>query len=445
MSAGTGTGGGTQEGGGGMGGAAVARGGAGAGELAVEARRQTEKVRSELLTLSHAIHGKPELRFEEHAASARLRATLEAHGFAVEAGLGGLPTAFRASRVLGGNGADGSRDGSRDGGAAGGDGGGPTLAVFCEYDALPGLGHGCGHNIIASAGVGAALATATMMAERGGAGRLLVIGSPGEEGGGGKVRLVEAGVLDGVDAAVMTHPAGFDAVSRTNLGRLSLEAVFTGRASHASAAPEGGRNALDAATLLLVAIGLLRQQIRSDSRIHAKIAEGGQSINIIPERARVELFVRSIDSAYLRGRLLEAVRDCARGAAIATGTTYDFAEVAPAYDPVLANPVLAELAAEAFGGLGRPIPRGEGWAGSAGSTDMGNVSQLVPALHPYICAVPGVALHTRDFVGAAVSESGDAAVLDGAAVLAAVLTSLFTKPDLLDGARAAFAAAKEEE
>ncbi|MCF3965503.1 M20 family metallopeptidase, partial [Streptomyces fuscigenes] len=394
-----------------------------AARLARAARARTEELRAELLALSHAVHAEPELRFEEHAAAGRLRATLGAHGFQVEAGTGGMPTAFRATRELGPPGE------------------GPTLAVFCEYDALPGLGHGCGHNVIAAAGVGAALATAALAGEHGAPGRLLVIGSPGEEGGGGKVRLLEAGVLDGVDAAVMVHAAGYDAVSRTNLGRLSLEAVFTGRASHASAAPEGGRNALDAATLLLVAIGLLRQQITPDARIHAKVAEGGQSINIIPERARVELFVRALDSGYLRGRLLEAVGDCVRGAAIATGTTHELAEVAPAYDPVLANPVLAGLAADAFAALGRPIPHGSGWSGAAGSTDMGNVSRRVPALHPYVCAVPGAALHTRDFAAGAAGRDADAAVLDGAAMLGSVLTALLTDPGRLAAAKAEFAAA----
>ncbi|WP_051839210.1 M20 family metallopeptidase [Streptomyces sp. NRRL F-5126] len=392
--------------------------------LAAEARARTEELRGELLALSHAIHADPEPRFEEHAAAGRLRALLGAHGFTVEAGIGGLDTAFRATRDFGGEAGDG-----------------PTVAVFCEYDALPGLGHGCGHNVIAAAGAGAALAAAALMAERGSPGRLLVIGSPGEEGGGGKARLIDAGALDGVDAAVMAHAAGYDAVARTNLGRLSLEAVFTGRASHASAAPEGGRNALDAATLLLVAIGLLRQQTTPDSRIHARVAEGGQSINIIPERARVELFVRSLDSGYLRGRLLDAVRDCVRGAAIATGTSYTFDEVAPAYDPVLANPVLADLAAEAFGALGRPIPPGSGWAGPAGSTDMGNVSQLLPALHPYVCAVPGAALHTREFAAGAAGKEADAAVLDGGAMLAAVVTSLFTRPESLERAKAEFESA----
>jgi amidohydrolase len=387
-------------------------------DLADRARTRVEPHRPALLALSHAIHAEPELRFAEHAAAARLTAALGDGGFTVEAGIGGMPTAFRATRIFGDT--------------------GPTLALFCEYDALPGLGHGCGHNIIASAGIGGALATASLLAEHGATGRLVVLGSPAEEGGGGKVRLIESGALDGVDAAVMVHPAGFDAVARTNLGRVALDAVFHGRASHAAAAPEGGRNALDAATVLLVALGLLRQQIRSDSRIHARVAEGGQSINVIPERARVELFVRSADPGYLRGRLYEAVRDCVLGAGLATGTTAELTESAPAYDPVLANPVLADLAARTFTALGRPIHPGTGWAGPAGSTDMGNVSVRVPTLHPYICVAPGLSLHTREFEAAAVSEAGDAAVLDGAALLATMLTALFTRPALLTAARKAF-------
>ncbi len=317
------------------------------------------------------------------------------------------------------------------------------IAVFCEFDALPGIGHACGHNIIATAGAGAAAAAARVLAgpEAAGqpAGTLVVLGSPGEEGGGGKVRLVEAGELADVDAAVMVHPAGFDSVARTNLGRISLRATFTGHASHAAAAPELGRNALDAATLLLVAVGLLRQQVRADSRIHAKVAEGGDSINVIPERSVVELFIRSPDAAYLRGRLLDAVRDCVAGSALATGCTWELAKPAPAYDPVLPNPVLAELAAAAFAETGREVDPAA-VSGNAGSTDMGNVSQVVPALHPYLRVVPGVAIHTRDFAAAARGEDGDRAVLDGAVLLGTMAGALLTRPALVSAAQAAFGA-----
>jgi amidohydrolase len=388
-----------------------------------ELRTHVTKLSGELLDLSHRIHADPEVRFTEYAASAKLIDFLTGHGFSVNSGVGGLPTAFRAWRAFGS--------------------GGPTIAVFCEYDALPGIGHACGHNIIAAAGAGAAVAAAGWLDEHGGNGRIVVLGSPGEEGGGGKVTLVEAGQLADVDAAVMVHPAGFDAVSRTNLGRVSLEATFTGRASHAAAAPELGRNALDAATLLLVAIGLLRQQLRDGSRVHANVVDGGDSINVIPEHARVSLFIRSTDAEYLRGRLYEAVRDCVAGAALATGTTGSLDEVAIAYEPVRTNPVLASLAVEAFEALGRPIDPVAGTSGPAGSTDMGNVSQVVPAIHPYIRVDPGLAIHTREFAAAAAGAGGDQAVLDGATMLASVVTALITRPSLVADARAAFEEGRE--
>jgi amidohydrolase len=395
--------------------------------IAAGVREQVTALAGDLLAMSHAIHDKPELRFEEHHASGLLRRFLAGQGFAVRAGIAGMPTAFRAERTFGP--------------------GGPVIAVFCEFDALPGIGHACGHNIIATAGAGAAAAVARWLAGAESAGRppagtLVVLGSPGEEGGGGKVRLAEAGELAGIDAAIMVHPAGFDSVARTNLGRISLRATFTGLASHAAAAPERGRNALDAATLLLVAIGLLRQQVRADSRIHAKVAEGGDSINVIPERSVVELFIRSPDSGYLRGRLWDALRDCVAGSALATGTTWDLAEPAPAYDPVRSNPVLAELAAAAFAQVGRDVDP-TAVTGNAGSTDMGNVSQVVPALHPYLQVEPGLAIHTREFAVAARGLAGDRAVLDGAVMLAMMAGALLTRPALVTAAQAAFDAGQQ--
>ncbi|SHH32445.1 amidohydrolase [Jatrophihabitans endophyticus] len=366
-----------------------------------------------LTAVARQIHGDPELGFAEHRAAALLTGRLAAGGFDVESGVAGLPTAFRARRRFG---------------AAG-----PTVALFCEYDALPGLGHACGHNIIATAGLGGGLAAASAGAP---VGELVVLGSPAEEGGGGKVRFVEAGVLDDVDAAIMVHPAGYDAIGRTNLGRLSLRATFTGRASHASAAPEEGRNALDAATLLLTALGLLRQQLRADSRVHANVVDGGQAINVIPERAVVSVFVRSPDVAYLRDRLHRAVQDAVAGCALATGTTGVLEEVAPAYEPVRHNPVLAELTAAAYAAVGRPADATL-LHGNAGSTDMGNVSQRVPALHPYVQVVPGATIHTREFADVAGGDAGDRAALDGAAVLGAVALALLRRPELVAAARAA--------
>jgi amidohydrolase len=390
--------------------------------LAAEVGAAVDEQLSDLVALSHHIHGVPETRFQEHSAAEALTGHLQDRGFKVHRGIAGLPTAFTAERTFGDS--------------------GPTIAVFCEYDALPEIGHACGHNIIAAAGAGAAVAAAAYLEQRLDAGRVLVIGSPGEEGGGGKVLLAEAGVLAGVDAAIMVHPAGYNAVRRNNLGRLSLEATFTGHAAHASAAPERGVNALDAATLLLVALGLLRQQLRSDSRVHANVAEGGQSINVIPERSVVQLFARSPDPEYLRGRLYEAMKDCVAGSALATGCTGELREVAPAYEPVLANPVLAQLAAEAFTATGRPIDIRTAVEGSAGSTDMGNVSQQVPALHPYLEVTSGLAVHTRDFAAAAGGLDGDAAVRDGSTILATMIAALLTRPELLQEARVAFEHAK---
>lgn len=393
-------------------------------DIAAGVREQVTAIAGDLLTMSHSIHQRPELRFEEHHAAALLRRFLAGEGFAVRSGLAGMPTAFRAERRFGP-------------GAAGG----PVIAVFCEFDALPGIGHACGHNIIATAGAGGAAAAARWLAGAR-SGTLVVLGSPGEEGGGGKVRLIEAGELTGIDAAIMVHPAGFDSVARTNLGRISLRATFSGHASHAAAAPELGRNALDATTLLLVAIGLLRQQIRGDSRIHARVAEGGDSINVIPERSVVELFIRSPDAGYLRGRLLNAVGDCVAGSALATGTTWELQEPAPAYDPVRPSHVLAELAAAAFAEVGRDVDP-SALSGNAGSTDMGNVSQVVPSLHPYLQVVPGLAIHTRDFAAAAGGEAGDRAVLDGASLLGIMAGALLTRPELVTAAAAEFGQREE--
>lgn len=390
------------------------------GALVEELSREVSGVLPDLVALSHEIHGQPELRFEEHRAAAHICELLTDEGFAVSSNLADMKTAFRAERSFGR--------------------GGATIAVFCEYDALEGLGHACGHNIIAAAGAGAAIAASRWLEANGTVeGRVVVLGSPGEEGGGGKVHLIDAGAIDGLDAAVMMHPAGFNAVDRPNLGRVSLEVVFSGRASHAAAAPEGGLNALDAATLFLVALGLLRQQLRTDSRVHAIVLEGGEAVNVIPERSRVKVFIRSPDPEYLRGRLYRAVRDCADGAALATGTTAELAEVAPAYESMLSNPVLGDIAAKALTAVGRDPDVASVPGGSAGSTDMGNVSRVLPAIHPYICVAPGLSMHTRTFEEAAGAEAGDKALADGAAVLAATIVGLLSRPALLHQAKEAFA------
>ena len=394
--------------------------------LTLRTRDQCRKYSDELLAISKEIHANPEIRFEERRASNLDSKSLTRHGFVVEMGLAGMDTAFRAERNLGP--------------------GGPTIVVCCEYDALPGLGHACGHNIIATAGAGAGIVASDILDEMEiRSGTIVVLGCPAEEGGGGKVKLIDDGQFEGVDAALMIHPAGSDEIVRPNLGRLSLEVSFSGKASHASSAPELGVNALDAATLFLVAIGLLRQQLRSDSRIHAIVVEGGDAVNVIPERSLLKVFVRSPDTTYLRDRLDLAVRRCAEGAAVATGSAVSVLEVAPPYEPMRPNVSLSRVLRESFIALGRhPADSlaGTGGMESAGSTDMGNVSQVVPAVHPYIGIGTGLAGHTREFESAAGAESGELATLDGAAILSAAVVELMRSSDLRDRVTKEFMAAE---
>lgn len=378
-------------------------------------------IEDELLDVSHRIHANPEIRFEESFASALLAAKLEEHGFAVTTGVADLPTAFVAKT------ANTDRpDGT------------PTLAIFCEYDALEGIGHGCGHNIIASSGLGAAIITKRWLdANPDVPGRLVVLGSPGEEGGGGKIFLIDAGYLDGIDAAMMVHPGGENDAWRTGLARTRMEIAFKGKAAHAAGSPHEGINALDAASLTLVAIGLLRQQIKDDSRIHAIVMEGGEAPNIIPERASLRAYVRSPSGEYLRDRLIPAVENCANGAALATGATATIEYPLPSYQEMHSNEVLAGLSEANLLALGRTLAEPQAPA-HMGSTDMGNVSHVVPSVHPHIELRPGLTMHSRESAESAAAPEGDMAVIDGALELAMTAVELYAEPDLLAAVTAAF-------
>lgn len=381
-----------------------------------------ENLADELLEVSHLIHERPEVRFEEEFASGLLADKLEEHGFAVERGSAGLPTAFSA---LASN-VDQKATGA------------PTIAVFCEYDALEGIGHGCGHNIIGSVGIGAALATKRWLDEHPEApGRLLVLGSPAEEGGGGKAYLIEAGYLEGIDAAIMIHPYAENQTGASSLAREALDVTFTGKPAHAAAEPHEGINALDAANLTLTAIGLLRQQVRPDSRIHSIVTDGGQATNVIPERASLNIYVRSSDTGYLNERLVPAVENCARGAALATGAEVEITHPVPTYASMLNNEVLSRLTEKNFTALDREVAAVA--AGFSGSTDMGNVSHVVPSVHPFIRLVPGLSLHTKEAAKAAASREGDETIIDGALELSMTAVELYSQPELLSAAWAKFA------
>ena len=383
--------------------------------LLARARERVDALAGELVDTSRAIHAHPELGFEEHHAHDLLTAALERHGLDVTRGAYGLDTAFEAT--------------------AGTEG--PVVVVCCEYDALPGIGHACGHNVIAAAGLGAGLAAAALADEVGG--RVRVLGTPAEEGGGGKILMADAGAFEGVDAALMVHPAGSDLRWMDTLAATSFAATFSGLAAHAAAFPERGRNALDAAVLGYVNVAALRQHIATSERVHGIFTRGGDKTNIVPELAEMDWMVRSGRVEDLDA-LVERVHACLAAGAAAAGCTWEHRVTMRTYADMVDNPVLLDRFAAHAEALGRPLadPRATG-AAVTGSTDMGNVSHLVPSIHPVLkVSPPDVSIHSAAFTGHAGGPGGDAAAVDGARALAATVVDLWADPALLPDARAAF-------
>src|SRR5712692_4693115 len=294
----------------------------------------------ELVGLARRIHAAPEIAFEEAKASQWLSETLERHGFKVQRGVADLPTAFRAERVA--------------------SPGGPTVAFFAEYDALPEIGHACGHNLICTAALGAGIGLAAIGSKV--AGKVLVMGTPAEEGGGGKVLMLQRGAFAGIDAALMFHPADYTLTMRQSLASYRLKVKFVGKAAHAAAAPYEGINALDGLVQMFVNIGLLRQQLRDDARVHGIITYGGAATNIIPDRAEAAFSVRATDSAYA-AKVLEKVINCGRAGAAATGATFEH-ETQKGYEAMKPNrPLLRRLAVtcKSWGGRSIARPSEYGW------------------------------------------------------------------------------------
>ena len=367
-----------------------------------------------LAQLARKIHANPELRFEEKQASAWLADTVEQAGVQIERGVGDLPTAFRA-RV--------------------GRGGGPRVAILAEYDALPEIGHACGHNLIAGGAVGAFLGLASVAKDLGG--EVLLLGTPGEEGGGGKIKLLEAGAFEGVDAAMMFHPLDRDLLSHSSLASEWLSFSFTGRPSHAAASPWDGHSALSAVIQTFNLIDSQRVHFRDGSRVHGFITNGGQAVNIIPEHAACQFSVRAPRVAYL-GELVERVQDCAKAAALATRTELAI-ERRPGYRDMKNNMALAHAFGDALAGLGRRAPDDDPDVG-AGSTDMGDVSQEVPSIHPYlaICGRGETMCHEHAFAAHAASDQGVAAMLDAARAMALTTQRFLSDADLRATVRAEF-------
>jgi len=354
---------------------------------------EVDRRRDVLLEVSHRIFEHPELCFEERHAHDLLCDVLEREGLAPRRRAFGLDTAFAAEAGEGG----------------------PTVAVLCEYDALPDIGHACGHNVIAAAGLGAGLAAAALADELGGTVRIL--GTPAEEGGGGKVFMLRAGAFEGVDAAVMVHPADHDLPTMQTLAIRRVRATYHGRASHAAAAPHLGRNALDAAVLGYVNVAALRQHILPEERVHGVFTDGGGKPNIVPKRAEMEWYVRSPTSQGLDA-LTERVRECLLAGAAAAGCTVELELLEPAYAELRDDEELLESYRRHAAALGRELQDPSVVGGVVGSTDMGNVSQVVPSIHPMIAvAPPGVSIHTPEFAEHARGDAGDRAVIDGAKAL----------------------------
>lgn len=383
--------------------------------MTTEADRAIEAATGELIALSHSIHAEPELAFDEHRSAAKIVEVLRGHGFDVRTGIADLPTAFDA------------RYGS----------GEFVVGICAEYDALPGIGHACGHNIIAAAAVGAGLGLAAVADELGITVR--VIGTPAEESGGGKVIMLERGVFDGVAAVMMVHPGPFDATGATSLALADIAVAFDGREAHASAAPEYGRNAADAATVAQVAVGLLRQHLLPGQQIHGIVSDGGTAPNIVPAHAELLYYLRAATADSLAD-LSERAGHCFAAGALATGCTHRIRTVSPTYTELTPDPWLVQAYREVIIEQGRaPLPVEEEGSRPLGSTDMGNVTNVVPGIHPVIGLDSGGAVtHQAAFAAACITESADRAVLDGARALAATAIRAATDPvqraRLLEGA-----------
>ncbi|MBI2934131.1 MAG: M20 family metallopeptidase [Chloroflexi bacterium] len=369
-------------------------------------RDAVEECRQELIELSLRIHGHPELGLQEERAAAWLTGFLARHGFHIETGIAGLPTAFRASY----------------GGSP------PAIALLAEYDALPEVGHACGHNIIGASAAGAAVASRLAVDQLGGS--VVVIGTPAEELLGGKTIMTEKGVFHGIEAAMAVHPGTRNIASIKSLACVGLEVKFYGKPAHASARPAEGLNALEAMLQSFNNINSLRQHVRPKERIHGIITDGGQAANIVPAHSAGSFLVRAENEECL-AILKEKVLACFKAAAMATGTQLEYKWAEPHYMAMKVNQRLAGLLAANLEALGRKMHLYEGDLGLA-STDMGNVSQVVPAIHPCIgIAPPATGEHTPEFARAAASEDGHRGMLDGAKAMAMTVFDLLSNREAL--------------
>jgi amidohydrolase len=380
-------------------------------EIAVSIDAAVEECRHDLVALSRRIHAHPELRFEEHKASEWLSELLRGKGYEVERGVAEMPTALRA------------RAGSR---------GGPCVAILAEYDALPGVGHACGHNLIAAGAAGAFIAAARVVSDVGG--EVVLLGTPAEEGGGGKIEMINAGVFDGVGAAMMFHPFDRDLIAHATLASLWLTFEFRGRPAHAALAPHDGQSALTACLDLFRLIDGQRVHFRDGVRVHGYVTDGGQAVNIIPERAACEFSVRARDGAELE-RVRQTIDRCSRAAALASDVEVT-GNVRRGYRDMVNNMALARCFGEQLRTLGRyPLERDE--SVGTGSTDMGDVSHVVPSIHPWLAIVnKGEALcHEHRFAEAAATDEAGLTAVIAAKALARTAIEFLANPQLRESVK----------
>jgi amidohydrolase len=385
-------------------------------DLAQTIRAGIQGEAARLIALSRDLHAHPEVAYQEHGSVRRILEALRTYpGIAVEEGSAGLPTAFRAWV---------------------GSDSGPAVGIICEYDALPGLGHGCGHNLIAASAAGVLVGLAPVASRL--PGKVIVIGSPAEEGGGGKILLAERGTYDGLAAVLQTHPADRHRLSGPTIGLATMKVEFRGRAAHVGSANDRGVNALDALLLLFNAINALRQQIRDGSRIYGIITRGGAALHTIPDDAAAEIGVRATSESYL-DELVSRVEACAQGAATATGCAVSIERSHLAhYPPMKLNRTLGRLLGETLRSLGENVedfpPGFEGYA-----NDVAAVSRVAPAaLLNYKIGPPGLAEHSLEFVNAAASDEGHRGMLLAATTMALAALALLADADLRERVRMEF-------
>lgn len=367
---------------------------------------EVNKKRDEYIMISHEIHDRPEIGNQEFFASKLLTDTLAKAGFSIEKAVAGHETSFIARK----------KSSKLDG---------PAIAFAAEYDALPGLGHACGHNIIGASSIAAAISLSTLLDEVGG--EVVVLGTPAEEGGqngSAKASFVKHNLLQGIDACLIIHPGNRTEVTGSSLAVTPLDFEYIGKSAHAAAAPEKGINALDAVIQLFNGINALRQHVTPDVRIHGIITHGGDMPNIVPEYAKARFYIRAATRKTC-SEVTERVKAVAQGAALATGAKLNVIAFQNEVDDLLINKVFDDVFVESAKLIGLEIST-EVQTGF-GSTDVGNISQVVPTIHPHVKIGPSTLVgHTPEFCAAAVSMEGDDALISGAKALAITALTLIT-------------------